>query len=120
MQVKATGAAVDPDLMDGCSMDSQMDRQGTTSLHVSLLQELEQLMDPTFTNDSNTAFLLLRMTTEETRIYAQTSLGQEAGNVWVFLDFLKDEQDKWSGIVDMALEQSNKDSLTTPWQHLPP
>jgi hypothetical protein len=72
-------------------MDSQMDKQGNTSPHMSLLQELEQLMDPAFTHDSKTAFLLLRMTTEEARIYAQRTLDLEAGDVLVFLDFLKDE-----------------------------
>jgi hypothetical protein len=49
---KATGAAADPALTDGCSMDSQMDKQGNASPHMSLLQELEQLMDPAFTHNS--------------------------------------------------------------------
>jgi hypothetical protein len=31
MQANTTGAIVDPDLMDGCSIDSQMDKQGNTS-----------------------------------------------------------------------------------------
>jgi hypothetical protein len=60
------------------------------------------------------------MTTEEDRSYAQTSLGLEAGDVQVFLDFLEDERDKRSGMVDTTLDQDNEDSLTTPWHHLPP
>ena len=80
---------------------------------------LDQLMDPAFTHDFKT-YLLPRMTTQEARSYAQTSLGLEAGDVWVFLDFLKDEHDKRSGMVDITLDQDNEDSLTMPWHHLPP
>jgi hypothetical protein len=58
--------------------------------------------------------LLLRMTTEEAKIYSRTSLGLEAGDVWEFLDFLKDKPDKQSGMVDMTPDQDNKDSLMTP------
>jgi hypothetical protein len=80
---------------------------------------LDQLMDPAFTHDFKT-YLLPRMTTQEARSYAQTSLGLEAGNVQVFLDFLEDEHDKCSGMVDTTPDQDDEDSLTTPWHHLPP
>jgi hypothetical protein len=113
-------AAADLDPTNGCSMDSQMDKQAITSPHMSFLQELERLMDPTVTHNSKTAFLLLGMMTEEARIYARMSLGLEAGDVRVFLEFLEDKHDKRSGMIDTTPNQDNKDSLMMPWQHLPP
>jgi hypothetical protein len=64
------GAVVDPDPTEGGSLDSQMDNQGNTSPHMSLRQELEQLLNPAFTHKSKT-YLLLGMTPEEVRIYAR-------------------------------------------------
>jgi hypothetical protein len=89
-----------------------------TSSCMSLGQELDQLMDPAFTHDSKTYLLLGMMT--EARIYVQTSLGQEAGDVRVFLDFPEDKRNKCPGMVDTTPDQDKEDSLTTPWHHLPP
>ncbi len=77
------------------------------------------MVDPALVHDSTTPHLLLRMTEVESRLYATTSLGLDGGDIQVFLDFLEDERDKRSGMIEDCDDYGGAGSSNAPWQHLP-
>jgi hypothetical protein len=97
-------------------MEFICDVKGTA---LALWEELGGLADPALLHNSTTPHLLLRMTEVKSRLYATTSLGLDGGDVQVFLDFLEDERDKRSGMIEASNDYRGAGSSNIPWQHLP-